>query len=105
MIKTFEDMVREATISWAMINHLDNSNSVGPLSKYGINHRETINENHARELLELHTISPEAGYTQEDVIQATYIMTGWGRKWDNKRQRQAMLRFIKMIINQIIKLF
>ena len=29
----------------------------------------TLNENHARELLELHTISPKAGYTQEDVIQ------------------------------------
>ena len=32
----------------------------------------TINENHARELLELHTVSPKAGYTQEDVIQLAY---------------------------------
>ena len=85
MINTFEDMVREATISWAMINHLDNSDSVGPRSKYGINSRETINENHARELLELHTVSPEAGYTQEDVIQMTYVMTGWQYKWSQKK--------------------
>jgi len=85
MINTFEDMVRETTISWAMINHLDNSNSVGPRSKYGIKNRETINENHARELLELHTVSPEAGYSQEDVIQMTHVMTGWQYKWSQKK--------------------
>ncbi len=42
----------------------------------------TINENHARELLELHTVSPNAGYTQEDIIQLAYIMTGWRYKWN-----------------------
>jgi uncharacterized protein (DUF1800 family) len=67
-----------------MIHHLDNSQSVGPNSKRGLNSRNTINENHARELLELHTVSPSAGYTQEDVIQLSYIMTGWGHKWNNK---------------------
>ena len=85
MIKTFEDMVREVTISWAMINHLDNSDSVGPRSRYGVNSRETINENHARELLELHTVSPEARYSQDDVIQMTYVMTGWQYKWSNSK--------------------
>ena len=84
MIKTFEDMVQEVTKSWCMIHHLDNSESVGPNSKRGIESRDTINENHARELLELHTVSPEAGYTQNDVINLAYIMTGWGHKWNNK---------------------
>ena len=84
MIKTFEDMVQEVTRSWCMIHHLDNSESVGPNSKRGIESRDTINENHARELLELHTVSPEAGYTQNDVINLAYIMTGWGHKWNNK---------------------
>ncbi len=84
MIKTFEDMVQEVTQSWCMIHHLDNSESVGPNSKRGIESRDTINENHARELLELHTVSPEAGYTQDDVINLAYIMTGWGHKWNNK---------------------
>ena len=84
MIKTFEDMVQEVTKSWCMIHHLDNSESVGPNSKRGIESRDTINENHARELLELHTVSPEAGYTQDDVINLAYIMTGWGHKWNNK---------------------
>ena len=37
---------------------------------------QQLNENHARELIELHTVSPKAGYTQEDVIQLAYIMTG-----------------------------
>jgi len=85
MIKTFEDMVKDATISWAMINHLDNSQSVGPQSKWGMKSRETINENHARELLELHTVSPSIGYSQEDVIQMTYVMTGWQSKWTKSK--------------------
>ena len=85
MVNTFEKMVIDVTTSWCMIHHLDNSESVGPLSRIGMKSRETINENHARELLELHTISPEAGYFQKDVIQMTYVMTGWQHKWDPKR--------------------
>ncbi len=85
MVNTFEQMVKDVTTSWCMIHHLDNSESVGPLSRWGMKSRETINENHARELLELHTISPEAGYSQKDVIQMTYVMTGWQHKWDPKR--------------------
>lgn len=88
MDQTFEKMVYNVTTSWAMIHHLDNSESAGPKS---ITAREewrrrkkrpaTINENHARELLELHTVSPKAGYTQEDVIQLAEVMTGWQQKW------------------------
>ena len=84
LLDTFENLVLRVTTSWAMIHHLDNSESVGPNSKRGIESRDTINENHARELLELHTVSPEAGYTQDDVINLAYIMTGWGHKWNNK---------------------
>ena len=88
MNQTMEKMVYDVTTSWAMIHHLDNSESAGPKS---ITARDewrrrkkrpaTINENHARELLELHTISPKAGYTQEDVIQLAYLMTGWQQRW------------------------
>ena len=85
MVNTFEEMVKDVTTSWCMIQHLDNSESVGPLSRKGMKNRNTINENHARELLELHTISPAAGYSQKDVIQMTYVMTGWQHKWDPKR--------------------
>ena len=90
--KSFEKMVYNVTTSWAMIHHLDNSESVGPKSISA--HQEwrrkkkrpaTINENHARELMELHTVSPKAGYTQEDVIQLAYIMTGWEHRWSKKK--------------------
>jgi len=93
MVNTFEQMVKDVSTSWCMIHHLDNSESVGPLSKWGIKSRETINENHARELLELHTISPQARYSQEDVIQMTYVMTGWQHKWDRKRLESGDIWF------------
>ena len=89
--QTFEKMVYDVTTSWAMIHHLDNSESAGPKSvtasqdwRRKKKRPATINENHARELLELHTVSPKAGYTQEDVIQLAYIMTGWQQRWSKK---------------------
>ena len=89
--QTFEKMVYDVTTSWAMIHHLDNSESAGPKSvtageEWRRRKKEpaTINENHARELLELHTVSPKAGYTQDDVIQLAYIMTGWQHRWSKK---------------------
>jgi len=89
--QTFEKMVYEVTTSWAMIHHLDNSESAGPKSvtageEWRRRKKEpaTINENHARELLELHTVSPKAGYTQEDVIQLAYVMTGWQHRWSKQ---------------------
>jgi uncharacterized protein (DUF1800 family) len=89
--QSYEKMVYDVTTSWAMIHHLDNSESAGPKSvtardEWRRRKKEpaTINENHARELLELHTVSPKAGYTQEDVIQLAYIMTGWQHKWSKK---------------------
>jgi len=90
--QSFEKMVYDVTTSWAMIHHLDNSESAGPKSKTARaewrrkkKRPASINENHARELLELHTVSPKAGYTQEDVIQLAYIMTGWQQKWSKTR--------------------
>ena len=90
--QSFEKMVYDVTTSWAMIHHLDNSESAGPKS---VTAREdwrrrkkrpaSINENHARELLELHTVSPKAGYSQEDVIQLAYIMTGWQQRWSKQQ--------------------
>ena len=100
MDQTFEKMVYEVTTSWAMIHHLDNSESAGPKS---VTAREdwrrrkkrpaTINENHARELLELHTISPKAGYTQNDVIELSKLMTGWQHKWNKSQLETANVTF------------
>ncbi|MDA9170733.1 DUF1800 domain-containing protein [Alphaproteobacteria bacterium] len=83
----FFDLLKSVTTSWSMIHHLDNSDSIGPSSEIGRRRYErkgkvsTINENHARELLELHTVSPISGYTQNDVINATYLMTGWEHRY------------------------
>ena len=93
-----ETLTREATISWAMIEALDNSESIAPDSiraKKDIKKGKTpsLNENHARELLELHTISPSAGYTQEDVINVAYIMAGWKCEWSRKRKRFNPVKF------------
>jgi len=91
MCGNFTDLVKKVTVSWTMIHHLDNTQSVGPNSKWGQNRRKrgepaTVNENHARELLELHTVSPAAGYSQQDVINLAYIMAGWENKWSKKRE-------------------
>ena len=100
MDKTFETMVTEATLAWPMILHLDNKDNVGPKSisaKQEWRRKEkrpaTLNENHARELMELHTISPDGGYSQEDVIELAKIMTGWRPKWSKSKDNGSDVRF------------
>jgi uncharacterized protein (DUF1800 family) len=100
MDKNFETMATEATIAWPMIMHLDNKENVGPKSESARQEWRrkekrpaTINENHARELMELHTISPKAGYTQEDVIELAKIMTGWRPKWTKKSDNGTDVTF------------
>ena len=85
MIKNIEDLVYDVTISWAMIHNLDNSKSIGPNSLRALKMSErgrsaNLNENHGRELLELHTVSPRAGYNQNDVIDMSKVMSGWMHK-------------------------
>ena len=98
MNQNFEKMVQEATVGWSMIHHLDNDQNIGPKSQEAQWAREKgqkkgENENHARELLELHTVSPDCGYTQEDIIQMAYIMTGWRPKWGKKRLETGDVHF------------
>ena len=98
MCGSFETLLREATLGWSMIHNLDNSESIGPSSEWGNNRRKrgklaTVNENHARELLELHTVSPSAGYTQNDVVQLSYIMAGWEHRYTKKRLECNKVRF------------
>lgn len=88
----FEDLLEAVAHSPAMLFYLDNAQSIGPdsLAAYraeqtrarGFNPqkkktREGLNENYARELMELHTVGVNGGYTQADVIQAARILTGW----------------------------
>ena len=73
----FADMLRAVEQHPAMLNFLDNAQSIGPNSIAGHNSRAGLNENLARETLELHTMGVGAGYTQADVTQLAYIITGW----------------------------
>ena len=81
----FEDLLIATAQSPAMMFYLDNAQSVAPGSsppfrRAGIDPKRMprgINENYARELLELHTLGVDGGYTQQDVINVARIFTGW----------------------------
>ena len=74
---SFETMLLAAYRHPAMLGYLDQANSVGPGSRGGTRRNAGLNENLARECLELHTITPAEGYTQADVGALALILTGW----------------------------
>jgi len=79
----FEDLLLATARSPAMLFYLENVQSVAPGGRpagpnaNGAGRRTGINENYARELLELHTLGVDGGYTQHDVIDVARILTGW----------------------------
>jgi uncharacterized protein (DUF1800 family) len=86
----FEDLLEAVAHSPAMMLYLDNSESMGPDSLAAEHAKmqqsrnpgkkkvdEGLNENYARELMELHTLGVNGGYTQADVTQVARILTGW----------------------------
>ena len=75
MTGSFEDMLLAAIANPATIYYLDGVYSVGPHSRSGKSF--SLNENLGRELLELYSVSPAAGYTQADVVESALILTGW----------------------------
>ena len=73
----FADMLLAVMRHPAMLLYLDNAGSIGPNSQTGQRTQRGLNENLARECLELHTVSPAAGYSQADVTAFARILTGW----------------------------
>jgi uncharacterized protein (DUF1800 family) len=73
----FEEMLFAVMHHPAMLIYLNNAESFGPNSPVGLRSHRGLNENLARECLELHTVSPAAGYTQADVTSFAKILTGW----------------------------
>jgi uncharacterized protein (DUF1800 family) len=87
----FEDLLEATAHSPAMLLYLDNASSIGPDSLAAQRAKlnamrnpasankapEGLNENYARELMELHTLGVNGGYTQADVTQVARILTGW----------------------------
>lgn len=81
----FRDLLRAVETHPAMLLYLDNTASVGDGSMLvrRLQRREGgrklgLNENLAREILELHTLGVDGGYTQQDVIELARAITGWG---------------------------
>ncbi len=101
----FKDLLKATAHSPAMLFYLDNAESVGPDSAAGLgipdslrrpmrrgpfgepmpgpqqppkkNAQKGLNENYARELMELHTLGVNGGYTQKDVTEVAKVFTGW----------------------------
>jgi uncharacterized protein (DUF1800 family) len=87
----FEDLLEAVAHSPAMMLYLDNAESIGPDSPAAERAKRSaarrpgagkkadagLNENYARELMELHTLGVNGGYTQADVIQVARVLTGW----------------------------
>jgi uncharacterized protein (DUF1800 family) len=73
----FYHLAASAIFHPAMVTYLDNVNSVGPKSKAGQRRKRGLNENLAREVLELHTVTPLSGYAQTDVTEFAKALTGW----------------------------
>jgi uncharacterized protein (DUF1800 family) len=73
----FSDLLLAAEGHPAMLFYLDNGMSMGPRSIAGINQTRGLNENMAREVLELHTLGVRSGYDQDDVIRFANVLTGW----------------------------
>ena len=81
---SFEDLLMATAKHPAMLFYLDNHVSQAPLARAdrvlrGRDEGRTngLNENYARELMELHTVGVDNGYEQEDVIQLALVLTGW----------------------------
>nr|WP_298100212.1 DUF1800 domain-containing protein [uncultured Shinella sp.] len=73
---SFSDLVKAAALHPAMLAYLDQPRSVGPNSPQGLKSGLGLNENLARELIELHTLGAGSGYTQDDVRGAAFVLTG-----------------------------
>lgn len=84
----FVDMLKASAHHPAMLQYLDNQLSVGPNSKAGLKEKKGLNENLAREIMELHTLGVVAGYTQADVTEFARILTGWTLAYRNDREAE-----------------
>jgi len=73
----FADMLMAVESHPGMLVYLDNARSIGPNSIAGRNRGKGLNENLAREILELHTLGVRTVYTQDDVTRFAAVITGW----------------------------
>ncbi len=89
---SFRDLLGATAHAPAMLFYLDNFQSMSPDSFVGKRRDRGLNENYARELMELHTLGVDGGYTQQDVIEVAKVFTGWTFLGDRSRAMAQMGR-------------
>ena len=80
----FKDLLLATAQSPAMLFYLDNWQSKAPSSKPNARNQQGLNENYGRELMELHTLGVDGGYTQQDVTEVARCFTGWTIREPNR---------------------
>jgi uncharacterized protein (DUF1800 family) len=89
----FRDLLGATAQHPAMLHYLDNVQNTAPNSPGAKGQRRGLNENYARELMELHTLGVQGGYTQKDVATLTKILTGWGYRGANQPKGNGPFTF------------
>lgn len=87
----FEALALAAEQHPAMLLYLDQAQSIGPNSRAGQRRQAGLNENLAREILELHTVGSDGGYTQADVTEFARALTGWSLPQPRDREGGAFV--------------
>ena len=91
----FANLLAASTMHPGMLLYLDQAQSIGPGSQAGMRRGGGLNENLAREIMELHSVGADAGYTQADVTEFARALTGWSVGGRNPRdEREAAGAFI-----------
>ncbi|HEY1982110.1 MAG TPA: DUF1800 family protein [Xanthobacteraceae bacterium] len=90
----FADLLMAVESHPGMLFYLDNVQSMGADSVAGLNRDKGLNENLARETLELHTLGVRSGYSQADVTSFANVLTGW--TWINPEDPERGGEFIFM---------
>ena len=85
----FHDMLEAVESHPAMLLYLDNERSMGAASKAGQRRGGGLNENLAREIMELHTLGVGSGYSQADVTSLAQALTGWTFAGPNAKEAPA----------------
>ena len=98
----FEDLLLAVVRHPTMLLYLDQAQSIGPRSLAGARaggpqRPRGLNENLAREILELHTLGVRSGYTQADVTEFARALTGWTLPGDDATAGSATFRFVSAL--------
>ena len=101
----FRDLLGVTAHHPAMLIYLDNELNTDPNSPAVRGQKKGLNENYARELMELHTLGVNGGYTQEDVIALARILTGWGIDRTGSHGDEHNFRFYKKLHDYQDKVF